>query len=164
MRRHPHSIVAKFWRNERGAALVEMAIITPLVISLAAGVFEFSNILHTKLLIESGIEDGARYIARCSGPDETTCNTRGANLAANGSVTGGTARVPNWLPADVAVVYLPVAALDADGVRLYRSDGLNVRVVQVSTSYNYTGTGLWDILGLGAMQLAVAHQERVMGW
>ena len=67
-------------------------------------------------------------------------------------------------PADVAVVYLPVAALNEEGVRLYRSDGLNVRVVQVSTTYNYTGTGLWDILGLGAMQLAVAHQERVMGW
>jgi Flp pilus assembly pilin Flp len=164
MRRHPHSIVAKFWRNERGAALVEMAIITPLVLSLAAGVFEFSNILHTKLLIESGVEDGARYIARCSGPDETTCNTRGANLAANGSVTGGTARVPNWLPADVTVAYTLVPALDGDGVRLYRSDASDVRIVQVSTSYDYTGTGLWDILGLGAMQLTVAHQERVMGW
>jgi Flp pilus assembly protein TadG len=153
-----------FFASDRAAALVEMAIITPLVLSLAAGVFEFSNILHTKLLIEAGVEDGARYIARCSGPDENTCNTYGANIAANGTVSGGTARVANWAPADVTVTYLSVPALTEEGVRLYRSDSLDVRIVEVSTSYAYTGTGLWDILGLGAMTLTAAHQERVMGW
>jgi Flp pilus assembly protein TadG len=164
MHSHISSILMKFRSEERGAALVEMAIITPLVLSLAAGVFEFSNIIHTKLLIETGLEDSARYIARCSGPDEATCNSRGANLAANGAVTGGTARVVNWVPADVTVTYLSVPAVNDEGVRLYRSDTTDVRVVEVSTTYAYSGTGLWDILGLGAMTLTAAHQERVMGW
>lgn len=164
MRRDTSSLWPKFLREEGGAALVEMAIVTPVVITLAAGVFEFSNIIHTKLLIEAGLVDAARYIARCSGPDEATCNTQGANLAANGAVAGGTARVANWAPADVLVTYLTVAAVDEDGNRLYRSNTSDVRIVEVSTTYTYTGTGLWDFLGFADLDLAAAHQQRVMGW
>jgi Flp pilus assembly protein TadG len=164
MRSPRKSTVARLARDESGAVLVEMALITPLVILLSAGVFEFSNIIHTKLLIEAGVIDAARYIARCSGPNEATCNSRGSNLAANAVVAGGSARVEGWLPADVAVGYLSVAAVAEDGTRIYRSNTTDVRIVQVSTTFAYPGTGLWDFLGFDDLTLTAAHEERVMGW
>ena len=47
----------RFRREERGAILVEMTLITPLMIVLSAGVFEFGNLIHQKLLIEAGLRD-----------------------------------------------------------------------------------------------------------
>jgi Flp pilus assembly protein TadG len=159
-----HSLPVRFASDERGAVLVEMALITPLVILLSAGVFEFSNIIHTKLLLEAGVIDAARYIARCGGPDEATCDARGANLAVNGDETNTSPRVDGWLVADVDVNYLSVDAVAEDGTKLYRSNTTEVRVVQVSTAYAYPGTGLWDFLGFGDLTLTAAHEERVMGW
>ncbi|TIP37870.1 MAG: pilus assembly protein, partial [Mesorhizobium sp.] len=54
-------ILARFRSDENGVALVEMAIVMPFVLLLSAGVFEFSNILNTRLLLEAGVEDAARY-------------------------------------------------------------------------------------------------------
>ena len=54
-----------FAREDRGAVLVETAIILPLMITLSAGVYEFSNAIYTRLLLESGVADAARYISRC---------------------------------------------------------------------------------------------------
>ncbi|RVC17795.1 pilus assembly protein, partial [Mesorhizobium sp. M7A.F.Ca.AU.001.01.1.1] len=59
-------IIGRFQGDESGAALVEAAITIPLVLLLSAGVFEFSNILNTRMLLEAGVEDAGRYMARCS--------------------------------------------------------------------------------------------------
>jgi hypothetical protein len=163
MRIRSKSLIARLGTDEGGAVLVEMALVTPLVILLSAGVFEFSNIIHTKLLLEAGVIDAARYIARCSDPD-ATCESSGSNLAANAEVSGGSARIDGWVPADVAVNYLSVDAVAEDGTQIYRSNTAEVRIVQVSTTYAYPGTGLWDFLGFGDLALTAAHEERVMGW
>ncbi len=71
MLQQPRRWLSRFRADQAGAALVEMTLIVPLMLTLAAGVFEFSNIIKTKLLLEAGVRDGARYIARCN---------RGSNL------------------------------------------------------------------------------------
>lgn len=150
--------------EERGAALVEMTLITPLMLTLAAGVFEFSSIIHAKLLIETGLRDGARYIARCYRSEPpTACETSGINIAVMGGT--GTARVNNWTTGQVSVSYETTAiAVDEDGLQNYRSNSGEVRVVAISTDYAYSGTGLWAYLGFGALTLSMAHEERVLGW
>ena len=150
-------------RDEDGAALVEMALITPFMLVLSAGVFEFSNVLHTRLLIEAGVEDAARYIARCS-DTWANCSAYGKNLAVNASVTGGTARVSGWTTSQVTVSSSSFPAMDASGNELYLSSAGAVTVVQVSASYPYVGTGLWTILGFGNLSITASHQERVIGW
>ncbi|MER9103804.1 TadE/TadG family type IV pilus assembly protein [Mesorhizobium sp. M7A.F.Ca.US.010.02.1.1] len=158
-------IIGRFRGDESGAALVEVAITAPLVLLLSAGVFEFSNILNTRLLLEAGVEDAGRYMARCSS-DWDTCKARAQNLAANGAVAGGSARVTGWLPATVLITKaLSTPAVDvATGTQLYLSSTANVDVVDVSTSYSYPGVGFWSYLGFGALTLSVSHQERVIGW
>ena len=143
--------------------MVEMALMTPFLLVLSAGVFEFSKVLETRLLIESGVADAARYAARCS-DDQTTCDSRAKNLATTGEVSGGNTRVAGWNSSAVTIVYNATPAVADDGTLNYRSNTTDVLVVHVSTTYDYTGTGLWSVLGLGSLTLAADHEERVIGW
>lgn len=154
----------RFHHDEQGAALVEIAIVTPLVLLLSAGVFEFSNIFNTRLLLEAGVEDASRYMARCSS-DWNTCSTLATNLAVNGVVTNGSARVAGWTAGQVSITKArSFDAIDSSGNELYLSSTGTVIVVQVSASYPYPTLGLWSYLGFGNVKLTVFHQERVLGW
>ena len=153
--------------------LVEMALVTPFLLLLSGGVFEFSNILLTRLSIEAGIEDAARYLARCTPSLSGGCITSAKNLAVTGTVDGsGAARVTNWTTSDITVspsapctsasAYC-IATTDVNGTELYRSNSNYVTIVEVDGTYGYTGTGLWSYLGFGALTLSASHQERVFG-
>ncbi|WP_027152098.1 TadE/TadG family type IV pilus assembly protein [Mesorhizobium sp. WSM2561] len=157
-------IIRRFQGDENGAALVEVAIAAPFVLLLSAGVFEFSNILNTRLLLEAGVKDAARYMARCNGTTWANCETYGKNLAVNAAITGGSARVSGWSTSQVTVSKNSYAAIDGSGNELYLSSTGTVDVVQVSTSLPYTDVGLWGYLGFGALTITVSHQERVFGW
>ncbi|TPK85811.1 pilus assembly protein [Mesorhizobium sp. B2-4-13] len=157
-------IIRGFQGDESGAALVEVAITVPLVLLLSAGVFEFSNVLNTRLLLEAGVEDGARYMARCSS-DWATCMGSAQNLAANGVVKDGSARVKGWLPGKVEITKRSLAATDlATGTQIYLSSKSTVDVVIVSSDYSYPDLGFLSYLGFGPLTLNVSHQERVLGW
>jgi Flp pilus assembly protein TadG len=156
--------IRRFHGDEQGAAMVEMALVTPFVLLLSAGVFEFSNILNTRLLLEAGVEDAARYMARCNDSSWANCVSYGKNLAVTGVITGGTARVNGWTPVQVTVSKASTTAVDGSGNQLYLSSTGNVDVVRVSTSLPYSGTGLWGYLGFGGINITASHKERVLGW
>lgn len=164
MLRYLRRLLLRFRSDQAGAALVEMTLITPLMLVLSAGVFEFSNIIQTKFLLEAGVRDGARYIARCNrGGNAATCEAAGRDIAVNGGA--GSARVSGWVTGDVTIVYTDFAiTVDPDtGLQNYRSASAAVRTVEVGTSYAYSSTGLWTYLGFGALTLTAAHEERVLG-
>ena len=156
-------IIRRFQGDERGAALVEVAITLPFVFLLSAGVFEFSNALNTRLLLEAGVEDAARYMARCSS-DWDTCQGLAKNLAVNGAVTSGSARVSGWTTGQITISKTSTAAFDGSGNLLYLSNTSTVGVVQVSTALPYNGIGFWGYLGFGTINITASHQERVFGW
>jgi Flp pilus assembly protein TadG len=166
------SIFRGFRDDQRGSVLVEMTLITPLMISLSAGVFEFGNLIHQKLLIEAGLRDGARYAARCrpgfSSLSGLTCEQVAANIAATGAAnSGGTPRVTGWVADDVNVnrSHLSIAVtLDEDGNQNYHSSAEFVLVVRVDTEFEFEGTSLLAYLGLGPITLTGSHEERVIGW
>jgi hypothetical protein len=150
-------------KGEDGAVLVELSLVAPFMLLLSAGVFEFSNILHTRLLIEAGVEDAARYVARCN-DTWANCIARAGNLAVDGVVSGGSPRVSGWTAADLTFTPLTFDTTDPDtGSEIYRSGNSVVTIVEVSTSHAYTGTGLWSYLGFGALNITTSHQERVLG-
>ena len=156
--------LSRFRADQAGVALVEMTLIVPLMLTLAAGVFEFSNIIKTKLLLEAGVRDGARYIARCNrGSNEAACEAAGEDIAVTGGT--GTARVTGWTTSGVTVSYSSITiTTDPDtGLQNYRSAGTAVRTVRVVGSHAYASTGLWTYLGFDALTLTAAHEERVLG-
>ncbi|MER8411581.1 TadE/TadG family type IV pilus assembly protein [Mesorhizobium sp. M1342] len=169
------SIFRRFGREERGAVLVEMTLITPLMISLSAGVFEFGNLLHQKLLIEAGLNDGARYAARCNQTFNTAlnCVTYAQNIASTGSYNCSgdcnvASRVTGWLPAAITVdlnhLVIPVTVDPNTGLANYHSTTTSVRAVRLETSFTYTGASLLSVLGLGPITFSAAHEERYIGW
>jgi len=85
-----------------GSAAVEMALVTPLLLTLMFGSFEMGNYFLDNHVVAKAVRDGARYASRRSFA-EYTCSTitsdvidKTRNLIRTGQLTGGTARLPGW--------------------------------------------------------------------
>ena len=148
--------------DQRGTALVETAIVMPFLLVLGLGVFEFGNILYNHHLVNTGVRDAARYLARFRLPE--TRETEAKQLAVTGSTAGGINRVAWWNTDDVTVSYKEIAnPPDVTGERPYRGPD-PIRVVQVRTNVTYGGIGFLGFLGLGeSLTFGIAHEERVVG-
>ena len=57
-------------RHERGAALVEFAIILPLLLALVFGIIEFGRGYNVKVELTGGVREGARALALGKTPAE----------------------------------------------------------------------------------------------
>ena len=156
-------IVQSLWRDGEGSALIEGAIIMPVLLILALGVFEFSWLIDQQHLISTGIHDAARYIAQSANPNDLTIQKRAKNLATTGAIDGDTARVRGWTARDVNISYSSVEnPVDVNGSTTFRG-GAVIRSVTVSTTFTVPSLGFFGFLGLKPPALTVSHQERVIG-
>src|SRR4249920_25575 len=101
-------ILRSLWRNGDGSALIEGAIIVPVLLILVLGVFEFSWLIDQQHLISTGIHDAARYIARSANPRDLTIQSDAKKLATTGAIDGGISRVRGWTMRDVHIAYASV--------------------------------------------------------
>src|ERR1700716_1410993 len=110
-----------------GSALVEGAVLVPLLFLLLFGVYEFSWFFYQQHLVSTGVRDAARYLARvvnsCNAlsPAWVIDQAHAKNLATTGSINGGPERVRGWT---AAMVTPRCTAIDnpigADGLSVYR--------------------------------------------
>ncbi len=171
-------LAERFGREERGATLVEMALVAPLMLVLSAGVFEFGNMLHQKLLIQAGLNDGARFAARCNSqlyddyedyrPKKINCATTARNIAVYGvpnPTDASKPRVAGWEAADVTVeIADPSRCHDAvvGGVTQYRSVTAQVCIVKLTNNKVYLELGMLSLIGIGEITLGGTHEERLI--
>ena len=146
------------WKDLRGAALIEGAILLPVLFVLIFGVFEFSWYFYNQHRVSTGIRDAARYIARSHNSfSDPTLQANAKNLATMGDVSGGTPRVAGWTASDVVisisapVVCAPVACR-----------GGPMQDVVVSTSFTPTNLGFLQFLQLGPFAINITHTERLV--
>jgi Flp pilus assembly protein TadG len=150
-----------------GAALVEFTIVAPFLFVLGFGVVEFGRFMYQHQLVQTGVRDAARYLARIPNPADVAQQTNAKNLALTGQVTsGGTIRVYNWTAANINFVITPIAnAIDpGTGASPYRgADPL--LVIEVTTNWTFADTlGVHGFLGLGSgITVNVTHEERHIG-
>jgi len=155
-------IVQTLWRNGEGSALIEGAVIMPLLLILVLGVFEFSWLIDQQHLISTGIHDAARYIARSANPNDLTIQKHAKNLATTGAIDGDTARVKGWTTRDVTITYASVNnSVGTNGLTPFRG-GAVIQSVTVSTTFSVPSLGFFGFLGLKPPALTVRHQERVI--
>lgn len=170
----------KFRRDQRGAVLVEMTLVAPLMLVLSAGVFEFGNLIHDKLLMEAGLTDAARFGARCNsqmytdvGWSAIDCADIATNIAVYGTasltvVSGkvtNTPRVSGWEKTNVTVtIGASGSCHDAvvAGVTQYRSVTPQVCIVRAAGTYPYSGVGMLALLNIGPITLSGFHEERLI--
>jgi Flp pilus assembly protein TadG len=87
------------WRDQQGSALIEGAVMVPLLIAFFSGIFEFSWFFYQQHLVAIGLHDATSYLARSSDPCNPTSQgwkvelEQAKNLATSGSISGGPARV-----------------------------------------------------------------------
>ncbi|RRI03083.1 pilus assembly protein [Mesorhizobium tamadayense] len=168
--------LSRFRRDERGTALVEMAIIAPFMLFLSAGVFEFGNLIHDKLLMEAGLSDAARFGARCNSQLYTDAGLAAINcsdIATNIAVYGKAAvnvlidkpRIAGWQKANVTVTIANGGSChDAvvAGVVQYRSTTAQVCIVRAAGTFAYSGVGMLSIIDIGTITLSGFHEERLI--
>jgi hypothetical protein len=156
-------------RDEKGSALIEGAIVVPVLCVLLFGVYEFSWYFYQQHLISTGLRDAARYLARSPAP----CNpdsygwlsdqASARNLAATGSIGGGPARVKGWSAALVRLDCTPVDnPIGASGLSAFRG-GPVIYVVTASTRFTDPALGFFGLLGLKLPTIAISHSERAVG-
>ena len=144
--------------DERGAALVEGALLTPFLCVLFFGVFEFSFFTYQQHLMTAGVADAARYVARACDPTNATTLTNAQNLAATGSITGGTNRVANWDPGEVSITFTNVD----NSAGTYRGPPV-IRIVNVAGNFTYASLGFWGFFGFSTPSVSVTQSERYIG-
>jgi Flp pilus assembly protein TadG len=158
-----------FLRDNDGSALVESAVLVPLLFVLLFGVYEFSWFFYQQHLAAMGVRDAARYLARVSNP----CDERSAAwpieqanakaLAATGSTRGSTARIKGWTAAMVVLRCTAVGnPAGPTGLSAYRG-GEVVYVITASTSFADPALGFFAFLHLAPPVISVSHSERVVG-
>jgi len=165
-------MLQSLWRDNVGSALLEGAVVTPVLLVLLGGVFEFSWIFYHQKLIETGVRDAARYLSRVPtnpttnpGPCDpsvtdgsgTSYTTSAKNIAVYGSTstTGFNPRVGGWTTADVTIT---CPTFD-NSARNYLGPATLYRVL-VSTSFRDPSFGFFGLFGLSPPNISVSHEER----
>ena len=151
------------WRDSGGTAIVEAAIILPVLFILVFGVFEFSWVIFQQHLISTGIDDAARYIARSATPNDPTTKQDAKYLATTGAIDGNTPRVRGWTVDNVEISYTFLNnPTGENGLTNFRG-GAVIECVTVSTTFTVPSLGFFSILNLSPPTFNVSHQERVIG-
>lgn len=145
-------------RADSGAALVEAAIVLPIVVVLVGGVYEFGFFIYQEQLATSGVRDAARYLALTADPTDVSNQADARNLAVAGSIGGGAPRVAGWSTSDISIA---VNAVN-NSAGTY-SGGATIQLVTVSTRFLDPTLGFLGLLGLKAPTITASHEERVVG-
>ena len=159
----------QFGSDRCGTAVLELAVVLPVVMAVGFGAIEFGNLIYKDHLLWNGVRDGARYYAGLpydsSNTTQTTTNeTAAKNIAVTGVTSGGSARVASWTTSQVIISYatVPNGPTSCGTVKCYRGAD-PITMVTVSTSYPYQSLGFMGFLGLGSTTLTASHQERIIG-
>jgi TadE-like protein len=169
MNRGSMRAVRAIWQDRHGSALVEGALLLPVLCVLMFGIYEFSWLFYQQHLISIGLRDAARYLARwpdpCNGaaPDWVAAEENAKKLATTGSVDGGPPRVRGWTS---AMVLATCTAFDnaagANGSTIFRGRPM-IYVITVSTRFADPALGFFGFLGLRTPFISLAHSERAIG-
>ena len=158
--------VASVWRDAEGSVLIEATILMPFLVTLMFGLFEFSWYFHKQQLVEAGVRDAARYLARVA-PDGTNPCTlttpidfaaTARNIAVTGVASGGTARVPGWTTGSVN---LSCTTFNNSGATY--DGGATIYLVTATTNFADPTLGYFGLLNLTARNLSASHTERSIG-
>jgi len=167
-------MIRSLWCNTDGSALVEATVLTPVLIILFLGVFEFSWYFYNQQLTEIGVRDAARYLARGPYISSATFISEGTdpcldltnvaaaqNLAVRGTTdSSGAPRVSGWTPADV-IITCPSHSNTASPPDY--AGPPTIYEVWVRTTFADPALGYFGMFGLSVPNLSASHRQRAFG-
>jgi len=151
------------WQDVDGTAVVEAAILLPVLLILVYGALEFSWIVGERHTIDQGLADAARYIAHSATPNDDIVKRGARLLATTGEMDGGALKVRGWSAEDVDISYTVITnSPGPDGETGLRGGNI-IETVTVSTSLVLPSLGFLSAFGIQAPQMIASHSERVIG-
>lgn len=157
-------------RCKGGNSAAEMALVTPLLLTLMFGSFELGNYFLSEHVVVVAVRDGARYAGRrpfadysCAAPT-TAARDATRNVTRTGQVdTGGTARLINWTDATTITVSVSCDTTVPGSGGIFTGLGGGARIVTVQATLPYRS--LFQSIGLGTLglNLSARSQAAVMG-
>jgi Flp pilus assembly protein TadG len=155
------------WRDQQGSALIEGAVMVPLLIAFFSGIFEFSWFFYQQHLVAIGLHDATSYLARSSDPCNPTSHAwkveleQAKNLATSGSISSGAARVRGWTTESVTPHCTKINnPIGTNGLSRYR--GSSIYVVTVSTNFTYPSLGFLALLKLRSPVISASYSQRAI--
>lgn len=156
--------LSRFLREETGAALVEFAVVLPMMLLVFAVIVEGSRLMIAFQSAIGGVRDATRYLARVVPSDICTTGGSVAGYAAQlqtivgQSTTGGT-----FLPAGVIVNSVTPTLACVAGT--YRVSPAPVASVTANVSITFPFAGIFGLNGgtLAPIVTNVSDSARVFG-
>ena len=161
-------MILSFWRDTKGAALVEGAILLPFLFILVLGIFEFSWFIFQHHMVTGGLRDATRYLTRARTPCDPSSEAwdvaqiNAKRLATTGFINGSKLRVPGWQPDMITIRCTPVENPIIEGLRTYRG-GEIIYTITVSTVFNETPLGFFGLLGFKDPVISLFYSQRIIG-
>src|SRR5262245_18703995 len=95
-------------KNERGAELIEFALVLPLLIFFCLGVIEFGRVYYSYNRLSKAVRDGVRFVSTgivtSTGTINATTETKARSVVVFGNTTGsGTKILPDLLTSQVNI-------------------------------------------------------------
>lgn len=147
-------------RAESGAALVEFALLLPLLMMLFGGFLEVGRILQHHHTLEKAMRAATRYLARTDLSAEATARAKNIVLYGTPELVAGTPpRLPYLTDPSAITVVGPVErmATDANG------DVVKVQVLRMEAATTYGDFGFLSFVGLSDVPISAAHEEAMIG-
>ena len=138
--------IARAVRCTRGSALIEMALVTPMLLMLFASVFEFGRVFHTRLTARHAVIEATRYAVT---GNQLTDSESGDVLDRASSIRRIVAERAYTLPVTPESIVIDPA--DGGGPE-------EVVRVTLTYTYDYAFPGLLDVLP--ALRFSVAAAMR----
>jgi Flp pilus assembly protein TadG len=138
-------ILRRCARNERGAAAVEMALVTPLLLILMVGGLEIGNYFMDEHRLVKAVRDGARYAARkdftffatCDAAPSGTVASDTENLVRTSLLANGTDQLANLSGAVTVTTRCSTGSGSVVYKGIYNGMAGGARYVEVSASADY---------------------------
>lgn len=170
--------VLRSFRDRRGGAAAEMALVAPLLATIFIGSVELGSYFYSEHILVKAVRDGARYAARqnfsfysaCSGTPTGSVEADTRALVRTSLLAGGTDRFSDIDDADItlttscATTATDMSSSTQNMTGIYRGRASGAPIVTVTASVDYEpviGTPL-GFSGLG-LKLNASQQSAVMG-
>ncbi len=153
------SLFNRLTRDARGNAVVELALVLPLLLLLFAGMTEIGRAYYHANAVEKGLRAGALFAGRNSFPLTAQVRTMVANLVKTGTLDGsGPYLVSGWADVD--------ANLNIDDTITFSVDATTtIPVVRLiaTVPVDPLMPGMLPLVGLGDITIQLSHEQAYVG-
>jgi len=145
--------LTNWWRDRRGNAAIEMALIMPVLLTILAGVTEVGYVFYQASALERGLRAGATFASRAELPLSAASKTATENLVKTASMDGTlSVSASNW-EEDGAGLTISVADKNVGSVTV------SVIKLEARVPFSPLSGSLLSMLGLESEFIEVSHEQ-----